>query len=224
MFKYSRPPLFLVIFVFLTFPVYAQAPDLIGEIEIEQEQKEGMTYAELQDSVIDYFGKISKTIDELPNSSFSRLPALDSKQNHFLAAVYLNCTLQKGACPEVLEGLLEAELINSKLAGKASCPNMLQLWKSYIDFEGDRRLEFNLKVSHLNKAQDFKKNSRPRYIKCQSTINSILKHSSDSANFLSTRYVSGSAARQNVSSTLAYLNYVKENIPNIFTKTKTRPK
>src|SRR5690606_18171140 len=79
-------------------------------------------------------------------------------------------------------------LINSKLQGNVSCPNMTRFWKSWVKADMERRLEYGLKIGQLNKANEFKKMVRPRFIKCEETIENILKDSGSPSEFFGKRY------------------------------------
>ena len=149
-----------------------QAQDLIGEIEIEEGKQERSPYKIAQDAVIDNIKQIVTAIKE--GGGFSRPAPLEKVSHQYLASVYLYCTLQRGACPVILDALLESEIVNSALSSQVSCPNMRGLWKAYIGADMERRVEYSLKVGYIAKAEEFKKKKRGRYIKCKKTIAELL--------------------------------------------------
>ena len=212
-------PIFLALLslqLFSPSPVFADR-SLIGEIEIEEEEKKVAPYGQAQKAAISYFEKFARSIKA---GSPIQSPNLGKTEIQYLASSYLYCVLKRGSCPFLLDALFETELVNSSEAGKASCPIMLQFWKEWISADMERRVEHNLKVGYLSKFNEFKKYKRPKYIKCKKSIGEII--TSGEVDY-SKRYAKGTGERKSVFETAVFLRKeIKEKVPNIFSKMRTK--
>jgi hypothetical protein len=182
-------------------------------------------YKEIQDSTIATISKLNK---EIASRSVSATKiSFNERELYYLNGVYLYCTLKNGTCPYILETILETDILNSQIDGKASCPHTLRFWQEWIDNSFEDRVNYNLGTGFLTKYQDFKKNIRPRYLRCSATVEREIKNNTPSNDYISARYAPSSEVAHNVKRTLAYLTAIREEVPEVFIATgayKVAPK
>ncbi len=163
---------------------------------------------------------IKKISDFHSGINARNLPAkkieLETREIYFLNGVYLYCTLKNGTCPYILETILETDILNSKIAGNSSCPHTLQFWREWIDNSFEERVNYNLGTGFLTKYQDFKKNVRPKYLRCSGTVERTINQNESIADFIGSRYTPGSDVGNNIKRTLGYLLALRQEVPEVF--------
>lgn len=171
-------------------------------------------YKEIQDSAI---ATISKFHADIASRSVANSKILfNERELYYLNGVYLYCTLKNGTCPYILETILETDILNSQIDGKASCPHTLRFWQEWIDNSFEDRVNYNLGTGFLTKYQDFKKNIRPRYLRCSVAVEREIKKDMSSTDYIAARYAPGSEVAHNVKRTFAYLTAIREEVPEVF--------
>lgn len=201
---------------FLSQNLFAEPHDTMGVIELEEDRPDKDPFKVNQENSVSYFEKLVERTSELAEGKISETPApADEILNH-LTAVYLYCVKKQGICPSILDAVLEIDIINSKIANKASCPTMLRFWKKWMANDMEKRQKYMIQTSFLKKAGDFNTNTRPKYIQCTETVKKEIKRSIDPKVFFDTRYQSNSPIQNTIKKTHAMLKEIQQNIPNVF--------
>jgi hypothetical protein len=155
--------------------LYAAPPQgesrVSGEITIEDTaQVKRNPYQAGQDAAIDYFNNADRVIATLARGESAAPGSLpDGAINHLLG-VYLYCTVRAGACPFILDAVLEIDIIDSRIAGTAACPTMERFWRAWIRDDMEKRLKYLVRTANLDVTAQFARVERPRYLKCRETV------------------------------------------------------
>ena len=184
---------------------------------LAQETTTEGVYEKHQDELIDYFGGIQTAVANLPDKPLETIPPLEIDHIHNLTAVALYCTIKRGACPFLLQAIREVEVINSTLAGRATCPNMVAFWKRWIKNGFEDRVNYNISTGHLKKYIEFKNNQRKEFIHCSKTTAALLKDAPD--DFLEKRYAKGSPESEAIATTVLYMKGLRDRQINTFVAT-----
>jgi hypothetical protein len=191
-----------------------------GEIKIEQEEKKVDSYFETEEQAIVEFDKLlsfteSKDLKSIPDN----LKLSDDILVH-LNAYYLYCSTSRGVCPHILDAILEFDLINSRKNKVAACPNMLKFWKLWLDNDMEKRHQYQVKTGYIQQTTEFKNKVRPMYLKCQGTINDLLKlENVDDNNYFINRYSENSAIIKSIENVLKDLKQAKDSNINFMIST-----
>ena len=209
------------IFLLLPFTVFAESSEAkqIGDISIQLGEKKGNTYEDFQTEVLGYFKKLSEDI----SADVKNPGALSDGAMNYLTAAYLYCTLQSGTCILPLEGLLESDLIESKLSGKVECPRLSKFWKLWIGNDMEKRQGILGKTAFMNATSQFTKDTRPQFLKCKETITSEFdKDKSDAKSFFGARYSDGKK-KERFQKLAELIELIKNKIPNLFAELQIVP-
>jgi hypothetical protein len=171
-------------------------------------------YAKIQDDTIAIFERFNSDIagGTLGNKKIE----LAKNQLYFLNGAYLYCTLKNGTCGYMLDTILETDIINSKIDNKASCPHMLRFWQEWIDNNFEKRVDYQLGTGFITKYQDFKRNTRPQYLRCSGTVATKLKSELPLQEFIKDRYSPTNDVGLAAKRTYAYLQALREQVPDVF--------
>jgi len=196
-------------------------PALSGDIILEGPEKKASIYEITQDNALSYMQHLSHQVQAASSgASISPIPPLAPDVQDYLTGVYLYCSVQRGTCPFVLQAILEIDIINSRLSGQNSCPNMQAFWKRWLENDMENRHRHSVRTGHMHATHDFNQSVRPRFVRCQETVaKEIAAGSSNPAEFFRSRYRDNSQHRRDVATSLALLEQIKANIPNIFRAT-----
>ena len=190
---------------------------LIGGIHYEDSAPAQNTYAQTQEAAIDYFHKLADLTSQLAQGATTgAVPAPTDNMLSYLNAVYLYCAVNYGECPLVLNAILEADVINSRLAKEAQCPIMTKFWKSWVRSDMEARQKYLVKTSFLKVSSEFNQNKRPAYIKCQETVAKEISAKEPDAMYFKSRYSADSAHTLVAAKTAKLLEEIKAKIPNVF--------
>jgi len=189
----------------------------VRDVELSTPEQR-LTYAVIQDNTIEKFAEIEKLIIDLQDGNTRPIPTFSEHELDYLTAIYLFCSLQSGSCPLVLDALLEADLIYAAQNGSSECPALTQFWKLWVANSMERRFEHGLKVGAFNTADQFKRQERPKYIRCSDTVGKQLENAGPSQNFFRKRYSTSAKPLENISKTRGLLEEAKEKIPNIYAR------
>ncbi|MBN8548248.1 MAG: hypothetical protein J0M12_02910 [Deltaproteobacteria bacterium] len=190
---------------------------LIGGIHYEDSSPARNTYAETQDAAIDYFHKLAEVTSQLgQGATTGAVPAPRDNVIAYLNAAYLYCALNYGECPLVLNGILEADIINSRLAHQAQCPIMTSFWKAWVRSDMEARQKYQVKTGFLKVTADFNQQKRPAYIKCQETVQNEIAPKESDAIFFKSRYSADSSHALTAAKTAKLLEGIKVKVPNVF--------
>ena len=163
-----------------------------AEIVFEKDKSETVdTYAIVRKYTEGVFTKFKIHLDLLASGQAKKFDLGKAPKDFYkyFASSYLLCSTEKGVCPEFLKTILEIDLINSKISGKASCPHTLRMWKSWLGNDMEKRLNHRLKITHMQKVDEFNKTERRQYYKCRNTIEDIIENGEESpGEFFKKRY------------------------------------
>ena len=179
-----------------------------GEITMEQDSKPADSYETQQEKAIGFI----KKVQSIAIAGGGTIAAPDESVLSYLNVAYLYCSITQGTCPQILDNVLEADVMNSKAAGSVSCPIMTNFWKLYIKSDMEQRHSHYVRTGYLSTTEDFKKRVRPAYIKCKETISQIL-----AAPDFSQRYKAGSQIQTSIQKSVRITEELKEKVPNLFT-------
>ncbi|NMC63658.1 MAG: hypothetical protein GYA55_10900 [SAR324 cluster bacterium] len=189
-----------------------------GSVDITMDEKTKDPYKESQIKALGYLKLLKQKIEALGNgTSISQIEKPSNDVLHYLTGIYLHCTILKGVCPEILDSLLEVDLINSRLAKKAECPSLLGFWKHWKANDMEARQNHLVRIGFLAISSEFTRNTRPKYIKCQESIESMLDANMPDADYFKKRYEGESQSENAVSQSIKYVETASQTIPNIFT-------
>lgn len=186
-----------------------------GEIVLEAEEK-GNSPEMIQAQGIEY---IQGIFNEIKSGKLPSPTTLDSKKLNYLASVYLYCTLTNGTCPLPLEALLELDLLHAHSNKNSQCPILTQFWTYWLKNNYEKLVEYNLKTGHMSAASRFKKDVRPRYVRCQETVSDILGQTATAPGGFSARFAEGGTGQKTLSNFLDFLKLIKQNNINVFATT-----
>lgn len=195
---------------------------LIGEINIEESGPVRTTYAETQDSAIQYFKNLSEVIATLSQGAVgASVPAADDNMLTYLTAAYLYCAVNFGECPIILDAILESDVINSRVSKVAQCPNMTRFWKLWVKNDMEARHKYMVRTGHLKTTSDFNQNKRPSYIKCQQTVAKAIQSGKSDELYFKERYTPDSAHTLVAARAARLLEDLKVKVPNVFSAVGT---
>ncbi|RMG41129.1 MAG: hypothetical protein D6719_09180 [Candidatus Dadabacteria bacterium] len=172
-------------------PLYAAPPQsdvLSGSISLEREAKKRDPYLVAQDNAIRFLNRLEKFIAEPANPINPQTLVLDDQTLQYLGAVYLFCSVRKGACPSILDALLESDIIYSAAKNDVSCPNLKRFWKLWVKNDMEKRHKYMVKTGFLKQTADFNANKRPTYIRCEATIEQTIGKEKRGVPFFKKRY------------------------------------
>lgn len=169
-------------------------------------------YQQEQDETIAYFDSLLETIR---TSNYANLTPLTPRMIHYLSGVYLYCSIKNGACPLVLEALLEADVILARVKQSSECPNLTAFWREWMSNEFEKRLDYT-QNTYLNRVLEFKARERPRYIKCRETVAYEIKSSDDNATFFAKRYRPESGNYKSIDKFSRFLKALKTQVQDVF--------
>lgn len=188
---------------------------LTGEITLEDTTKAKRNpYQVGQDAAIESFANAETVIAALARGEKASLGTLpDSAINHLLG-VYLYCTVRAGACPFILDAILELDIIAAGISGQAACPTMERFWKAWIRDDMEKRLKYLVRTANLDITSQFARVERPRYLKCRETVAAELGEGGATSPFFTRRYADINGPRAKVSKLARLLVELKAKVPD----------
>ena len=191
--------------------------NLEGEIVLEQDGPKANLSAILLSEALVFVENVSQTVDRASSGNRGEISPPSQKALDYINAIYLYCTSRMGVCPQVLDGLLEIDIYNSKLNGKVDCPVLKKFWQAWIKNGFEARQSFLVQTSNIQRTSDFTRKERPRYIECQETVREQLDDSPAADNFWA-RYSAGGIGQSRITKLQEIINYVKSNVGDIYPK------
>jgi hypothetical protein len=88
----------------------------------------------------------------------------------YLNSLYLYCMHKLGTCQFVLDAVLEADVVHSRISGKTECPTMSRFWKAWLRDEMEKRSKYLVSVGSAPAVAQFNSEVRPKYIKCKDAV------------------------------------------------------
>jgi hypothetical protein len=191
-----------------------------GAISIEQEEAKRDPYKVVEEGAINYFSDVSGRVKQLAKGEGISAIALPSDEIlRHMTGVYLYCSVKTGACPLVLEAMLEVDVINARINKNGSCPLLTKFWKQWVGSGMEQRQDYLVETGLLETIEKFKSDSRPKYIRCQETIKQETSGTSDQALYFKDRYRAGSRPGIVAEKTLEFLKKLQEKKINVFVAT-----
>ena len=142
-----------------------------GEIVLQPVEKKDLP----QESVFKHFTALPELLDHMAAGEISKVPELGEAAVLYLNGVYLFCSVRRGACPWILDAILETDIINSRINKAADCPQMRSFWKSWIKNDLQRKHDYQTQTAFMRETMQFRKSELPRYLTCSKTVTSELK-------------------------------------------------
>lgn len=176
-------------------------------------------YNQVENDTLAYFQKFLNQIDSYRNGSGTRIEPVGFQEMHYLTAVYLYCSMMNGVCPVVLEALFETDLINMRISPETKCNNLMHFWDRWIKNEFEQRLDYGIKTAYITKVTEFRKNVRPKFIRCSDTVKAIIKANPNTQSFFNARYAPGSPVRTRLEQMLQLLDNLKTRKVDVFVTT-----
>ncbi len=205
---------FIPLFIFVLLPFAAAAePDLLGTVDIQEFDKKKDSYKETRSKVENVFTELLEIASGIKPPK--KLSDFDNAMANYVAASYMLCVSKTGSCEQLLDAVLELEVLNSKIQGKAACPNLLLGWKIWVETDMERRVGHRLSIPLAKKFEAFKKEGRPKYLRCQPTVENIIGNSPQDV-FFQQRYGKGKEAAKKIQWYRDFLLLVHEKYPNLF--------
>ncbi len=206
-------------------PVY-QNNRLLGEIKVEKTEKKKDPYLVHQDAAIDYFAGMAKLLGAMSRGEKPGIPPIGEKALLHTAAAYLFCSIKKGVCPEYLDTVREIDVINALKgdAAAAECPTMKKFWSLWLDNDMQKKLEYQVHISHMRLRNDFNKKSLPSFLPngCSAYITGLKKEATGSSAFLRERYKPDGQISKSLRTVSDMLGYFKAKNSNLFNATMPR--
>ncbi|MDZ4786197.1 MAG: hypothetical protein SGJ02_08990 [bacterium] len=178
-----------------------------------------IAYEQSQDGTIKTFESIITMIGDGTLTESTAKISIPDKDLHYLTGAYLFCTIKNGACPVILQAILETDIINSQLEKKESCSNMLRFWKHWVDNGFEDRLSYSLGTGFLSKYFDFKSNTRPKFLKCSATVKAQIKPDVSLSDFIKSRYEKSGESFKAINTLLGFTKALKTQGKDTFVAT-----
>lgn len=198
---------------------WAEPNSQIGEVQLEEYSGRKDPYPAAQDETIASFRRLESAIESGAKGSPTRLEPLSDDSENYLSGAYLYCAVNTGTCSVLLEAILEFDVINSRLDGKASCPNMKRFWNFWVKNGLEERHKYLVRTSFINDTTKFNSQERPKFLKCETTVQQIVQGIPSNEAFFKDRYRSGSPQATLGTRAAALLEQLKQKVPNVFVAT-----
>lgn len=189
--------------------------DLSAEIEMEQEKKLANPVVVNQAGAIQQLKDLEAQMRRLAQGEAAKVRDYKDGELLHLGGAYLYCSILKGACPTVLDSILEVDIINSKIDNKAGCSNMERFWKIWKENKFQGKQDFHVRIAQVQKIRTFRQTVLPRYVGCQKTVAAEIADPTPggtSAAFFAKRYAAGSLPRDSVLQTINLLTALKDKV------------
>lgn len=212
------PSLFLTAAPFLMHreAAFAQArPKLSGGIELQEDERKKSPYEKGQEEAIAYVKSLMTAATGAAQGGSPPALGSDSTYNH-LTGLYLYCTAKNGACPVVLEGLLEADILTAKLSNDVQCPHLRAFWKKWLENGFEERSKHLVATSDIAKSATFNEKERPKYLQCKGTIQQVLGEYDKGNALLTERFGQSGQGTGKIKKLEALLDLVQKKVPNVF--------
>ncbi len=190
-----------------------------GDITIEQTETKKDTYPATQNATIDFFRNMDQRVQALSQGRGAGAATLSEDSLNYLTGVYLYCSINSGTCPLIIESILEADIINSKLSNNADCPLMKKFWTLWVKNGMEQRFSYSIKTSFMNDVQNFNTKIRPAFIRCQDTVKDKIAGATSNDAYFKERYKKDSRPSILAAKTVTLLETIKQKVPNVFVAT-----
>ncbi len=130
----------------------------------------------------------------------------------YLSVLYLFCAQKLGACPFILESILEADIMSSHHSASGQCAIMSHFWQQWIEMDGDKRLQFLISLGRAPYLAQFNATSRQRFVMCKDTVAPILSQKTA----LASRYGPGTAAANSTATLKALVEEIERKHIDVF--------
>lgn len=119
--------------------------------------------------------KLEKVLSSPPESVTA--PDFSQAEIIYLTGAYLICSLRKGTCKEILDGILTLDMLEAsqKKTKEVQCTRMHKFWQIWLKNDMEKKHEYNIKTAFLKVRSEFNQLERPRYLRCSKTVASLLE-------------------------------------------------
>lgn len=223
-----RQPFFVFLLIASALALHERAfaevpePVLSGELDIEQDDPNRGSYRAVEGQTIAYFKTIGDRIAALVSGEVSKIDPVGDAELHHLSGVYLYCSMTYGACPFILETLMEIDVTNSRVSGTVSCDNTTRFLTHYAQNDMHKRLNYLIPTALMNTKSNFELATLPKFVACKDTVKQILGKFAKDPAYPSIRYAERSEPVMAVKKTNLILRTVKTKVGNIFKVTSTQ--
>lgn len=191
----------------------------VGTIEFESTERAVTSYGDRQKESVEYFDSLSKKITSLSSTGSASVSDMSDNVTFHMTGVYMYCSLKYGACPFVLDAILETDIIKSRQNKKASCNAMKTFWRKWIHGDMNKRIRYLMPTGYANKKANFDIKDRPRYVKCSKTVAEEAKLKLSNKEFFSQRYSDDSQIVSSIKKTNLLLQTIEAKNINVFQAT-----
>lgn len=188
-------------------PLAFAQPNVAGSVEIEEFEATESAQTKGRNDVVSLFEKLH---DQLSSGKSPDAPRFDDAMARYVAAVYLQCSIKIGTCPQILDAILESDVVLSKLTGQVQCGNLKRAWAAWVNADMEKRVGLSAQVGVMQKATQFNQTERQKYIHCEQTVAPLLSES------LQNRYSAGSEALKHLEFGRKYFQEVSKRYPNLY--------
>jgi len=200
---------------------------LRGLIQLEKEEKKRDPYFENQDEAIEFFQGLGRTMAGLARGEMTRAPEVKDGALMHVAAAYLLCSIKRGICPDYLEALREVDVINAALGGgtrdpNGACPTMRRFWQQWINNDSQKKMEYQVHMSHMRARNDFNQKKLPAFVPpgCDAAVKELAAQAGgDRTGFFSKRYQGEKNPQKAAANVEAMLKLFKQKNVHLFSST-----
>lgn len=217
--KFMKYFIFSLLLLISALNILAETPQTSFEMELAKDAPTVDEYGIALDYTINLLPKLKAHRDQLAQGKISTFEIGTTPRDFYklYASGYLMCSIKHGICQEFLDTMLEIDIINSKIKGKASCLNMLKSWKAWLDNDLEKRHNHQTKITHVNQVSKFNKEERSKYLHCSKTIEVLIADSTITpAQFFKTRYAGAMSTEDYIQKTIDFFNLIKKENLDVY--------
>ena len=201
---------------FIIFPPNASAqPNVTGEIDLESDTASQLSYEDIQKQAIDFTQLVLNNAKAAASGATPNMSRPSQVILNYLNDAYLYCTVVQGTCPSILDSILEFEVMQGAFANDSSCSSMKEFWRLWISADREKRLSYKIKTGFAAVTTDFRKNTRPKYIKCEESVKSVTSENQDIKGIMKSRYFADSPILKSLEAAPKILNEIAIKVPDV---------
>ncbi len=185
-----------------------------GSLELDSYDEKKITFADFQKAALEHFRYLKSYAKAFAGGSGNTAPVPEPSKDvfRFASALYLHCSVNFGTCPAVLDTILEADIINSRLTKTAKCTQMNQFWNMWAADDMESRHSHRVKIGFLNDTSNFREKSRPHYKEqCEETVKAAIAGTQPDDQFFKSRYKEGAAILKSLERTEKIATFLAES-------------
>ncbi len=206
---------FALLLLLLPAPLQAE-PGLISDsstfVDLKRKAKVD-NYHRVENLLIN---KLEQAVTQATKGKAVKPPSFTEAEVLHLNGVYYVCSLKRGSCPSVLDGLMEIEFLSALYKQKrdTKCPQMRKFWQLWIKNDFEKKQGYELNTGQIKQKQHFDTYERPKYLRCSDTIEGRLKQ--NSKDYRSYLHESIQLSDNPIKRLYKLTKEIKKKIPNVF--------